>query len=83
MLLGIRCGGAGGCLAPGHGDTTGQNTIPCELISLMFVIFVQSPTKIFFEYVLGVWVRVPVMTLVSLSKILYYNYLSSPRGIKG
>ena len=26
------------------------------------------------------WVWVPVMTLVSLSKILYYNCFSSPRG---
>ena len=31
----------------------------------------------------GVWVRIPVVTLVSLSKILYYNCSSSPRGKNG
>ncbi len=30
--------------------------------------------------VIRVWVRIPVMTLVSLSKPLYYNCFSSPRG---
>ena len=34
-------------------------------------------------HVIGVWVWVPVMTLLSLSKMLFYNCFSPPRGIKG
>ena len=29
----------------------------------------------------GVWVRMLIMSLLSLSKIFYYNCFSSPRGI--
>ena len=33
--------------------------------------------------VTGVWVRIPIVTLVSVSKMLYYNCFSSPRSING